>query len=83
MTAVEVTRGLVHALKLEILRLRELHGVMDRAVLDVYGWTDLKPTCEFLLDYEDEEVQEPATRNSQPAAGASPGATAGPTRCSN
>jgi hypothetical protein len=28
---------------------------MDRAVLDAYGWTDLKPTCEFLLDYEDED----------------------------
>jgi len=61
MTAVEATRGLVRALKLEILRLRELHGVMDRAVLDAYGWTDLKPTCEFLLDYEDDEDQESAT----------------------
>ena len=28
---------------------------MDRAVLDAYGWTDLKPTCEFLLDYEEED----------------------------
>ena len=28
---------------------------MDRAVLDAYGWTDLKPTCEFLLDYEEDE----------------------------
>ena len=63
----------------DILKLRELHAAMDRAVLDAYGWTDLKPTCEFLLDYEDEEDQEPATRNSQPAAGASPGVTAGPT----
>ena len=40
---------------------------MDRAVLDAYGWTDLKPTCEFLLDYEDEEDQEPGTSNQQPA----------------
>ena len=32
---------------------------MDRAVLDAYGWTDLKPTCEFLLDYEDEEETSP------------------------
>jgi len=38
-----------------ILRLRELHAAMDRAVLDAYGWTDIKPTCEFLLDYEDED----------------------------
>jgi N-6 DNA Methylase len=40
---------------LDILRLRELHAAMDRAVLDAYGWTDLKPTCEFLLDYEEDE----------------------------
>lgn len=38
----------------DILGLRALHDVMDRAVLDAYGWTDLRPTCEFLLDYEDE-----------------------------
>ncbi len=37
-----------------IVRLRELHAAMDRAVLDAYGWTDLHPTCEFLLDYDDE-----------------------------
>ncbi len=39
----------------DILRLRALHDAMDRAVLDAYGWTDLRPTCEFLLDYEDED----------------------------
>ncbi len=39
----------------DIVKLRELHAAMDRAVLDAYGWTDLKPTCEFLLDYEEEE----------------------------
>ena len=38
-----------------ILKLRDLHNQMDRAVLDAYGWTDLQPVCEFLLDYEDEE----------------------------
>jgi hypothetical protein len=38
-----------------ILKLRDLHNQCDRAVLDAYGWTDLQPTCEFLLDYEDEE----------------------------
>ena len=42
----------------EIKRLRELHAAMDRAVLDAYGWTELKPTCEFLLDYEDEEDED-------------------------
>jgi hypothetical protein len=39
----------------DILKLRELHAAMDRAVLDAYGWTDLKPTCEFLLEYEEDE----------------------------
>jgi hypothetical protein len=28
---------------------------MDRAVLDAYGWTDLQPTHDYILDYEDEE----------------------------
>ena len=41
----------------EIVKLRELHAAMDRAVLDAYGWSDIPPDCEFLLDYEidDEE----------------------------
>ena len=40
-----------------IVKLRELHEAMDRAVLDAYGWTDIPTDCEFLLDYEvdDEE----------------------------
>jgi len=38
---------------------------MVRAVLDAYGWTDLKPTCEFLVDHENEEDQEPATSNQE------------------
>ncbi len=38
-----------------ILRLRELHDAMDRAVLDAYGWTDIQPSREFLLDYEEED----------------------------
>ncbi len=42
----------------DILRLRELHAEMDRAVLDAYGWIDLKPTCEFLLDYEEDEDED-------------------------
>jgi len=39
----------------DILHLRSLHEQMDRAVLDAYGWTDIPTTCEFLLDYEEEE----------------------------
>ena len=41
----------------DIQKLRELHAAMDRAVLDVYGWTDIRTDCKFLLDYEiDEET---------------------------
>ena len=51
----------------EIGRLRELHDVMDRAVLDAYGWTDLIPTCEFLLDYEeDEDEDDGSSRRRKP-----------------
>jgi hypothetical protein len=42
----------------EIGKLRELHATMDRAVLDAYGWTDLKPQCEFILDYDDNADEE-------------------------
>jgi len=50
-----------------IHRLRELHDAMDRAVLDAYGWTDLVPRCEFLLDYEeDEDEAEGASRRKKP-----------------
>jgi hypothetical protein len=41
----------------DIFRLRELHSVMDRAVLDAYGWTDIDTRCEFLLDYEIDEEE--------------------------
>jgi hypothetical protein len=42
----------------EILQLRELHGLLDLAVLDAYGWADIPVACEFLLDYEiDEETR--------------------------
>jgi hypothetical protein len=47
----------------DIARLRELHAAMDRAVLDAYGWTDLQPTCEFLLDYEEEEDEDSGGRS--------------------
>lgn len=39
----------------KILKLRELHAAMDRAVLDAYGWTDISTECAFILDYEEEE----------------------------
>jgi hypothetical protein len=39
----------------DILKLRELHTQMDTAVLTAYDWKDIPTTCEFRLDYEDEE----------------------------
>jgi hypothetical protein len=42
----------------EIVRLRDLHTELDRAVLDAYGWTDVQPHLEFILDYEDAEREE-------------------------
>ena len=44
----------------DILKLRELHAAMDRAVLDAYGWTDIPTDCEFLLDYEEEDESDDA-----------------------
>jgi len=42
----------------DVVELRRLHDAMDRAVLDTYGWTDIQPKCEFLLDYEEEDESE-------------------------
>ncbi|GAB4304686.1 MAG: N-6 DNA methylase [Oscillatoriaceae cyanobacterium] len=42
----------------DILKLRELHEQMDRAVLQAYGWEDIDSTCGFALDYLDTESDE-------------------------
>ena len=39
----------------DIVKLRELHAAMDRAVLNAYGWNDISTDCEFIADYEVEE----------------------------
>ena len=38
-----------------IVKLRDLHDAMDRAVLSAYGWSDIPTESEFLLDYEIDE----------------------------
>jgi hypothetical protein len=38
-----------------ILELRRLHGEMDQAVLNAYGWSDVPTPCGFGLDYLDLE----------------------------
>jgi hypothetical protein len=48
----------------DILKLRELHDAMDRAVLDAYGWHDLRPTCEFFPEFDDEDDEE--TESARP-----------------
>jgi hypothetical protein len=39
----------------DIVCLRELHSAMDRAVLDAYGWSDIKTDCDFFADYTEED----------------------------
>lgn len=41
-----------------ILRLRELHAEMDRAVLDAYRWSNIPTACDFLLDHDDGDAEE-------------------------
>jgi hypothetical protein len=38
-----------------LLELRRLHGEMDQAVLQAYGWSDVPTACGFGLDYLDTE----------------------------
>jgi hypothetical protein len=49
----------------EIPRLRELHDAMDRAVLDAYGWPDIRPRCEFVSQFEDEGDEDENGRPSR------------------
>jgi hypothetical protein len=46
--------------------LRRLHDAMDRAVLDAYGWTDIRPTCEFELEWQDDEAENGRSRRKKP-----------------
>ena len=39
----------------ELMELRRLHGKMDEAVLNAYGWIDVSTSCGFGLDYLDTE----------------------------
>jgi hypothetical protein len=39
-------------------KLRELHDDMDRAVLDAYGWIDIRPHCEFIPEFDDEDDED-------------------------
>jgi hypothetical protein len=41
----------------DIIKLRELHADMDRAVLNTYGWKDVPTDCDFFLEYEIDEEE--------------------------
>jgi hypothetical protein len=45
-----------------VLRLRELHNAMDRAVLDAYSWTDIPTNCEFFAEFDEEEDEDESGR---------------------
>jgi hypothetical protein len=45
----------------EIVELRRLHDQMDRAVLDAYGWQDLKPVAAYFSEFEDDDEQDNAS----------------------
>jgi hypothetical protein len=39
----------------EMVELRRLHDMMDRAVLGAYGWTEINPTCCFFPEFDDQD----------------------------
>jgi hypothetical protein len=51
-----------HDIAPEIVELRQLHADMDHAVLDSYGWQDLKPVCDFFPEFDEEEGEDDAGR---------------------
>ena len=38
-----------------ISELRTLHDSLDRTALKAYGWSDIRPRCEFISEFEDED----------------------------
>jgi hypothetical protein len=42
----------------DVDRLRYLHAEVDSSVLDAYGWSDIRPSCEFVSEFDDEEDDE-------------------------
>jgi hypothetical protein len=41
----------------DIIKLRELHANMDRAVLEAYDWSDIPTDCDSFLDYDIDEEE--------------------------
>jgi hypothetical protein len=50
----------------DIVELRSRHDAMDRAVLDAYGWVELRPACDFFPEFDDlEEDEEESPRKKR------------------
>ena len=49
----------------DIAELRLLHEAMDRAVLDAYGWTDIRTECEFLPEHEEDDEEGTSRRKKR------------------
>jgi len=49
----------------DIDELRRLRAVMDRAVLDAYGWLDIQSMCDFFPESDEEEEAEDQTRKKE------------------
>ena len=39
----------------EIVELRSLHDCLDHAVLDAYGWKEIRPRCDFFPEFDEED----------------------------
>jgi hypothetical protein len=42
----------------DIVELRRLHDALDRAVLDAYGWTNIRPVCDFYTEFDEDEDED-------------------------
>jgi hypothetical protein len=51
---------------LDIFEFRRLHEVMDRVVLDAYGWHDLRTVPAFFPEFDEEDEEDEGGRPSSP-----------------
>jgi hypothetical protein len=49
----------------EIVELRRLHDVMDRTVLNAYGWETLQPVCEFCTEFGDQDDEDASAQKKK------------------
>jgi hypothetical protein len=49
----------------DIIELRRLHEAMDRGVLDSYGWSNVRPVCDFFAEFDEDEDDEESSRKKK------------------